>query len=76
MKKALALILALALSMSMLAACGGGSEEPAEGGEAEAQTYDLRLATLQGAQLADLLRENGTRVEFIDLEALGEEADG
>ena len=29
---------------------------------------------LQGAQLADLLRENGSRVEFIDLEHLGEEA--
>ena len=28
---------------------------------------------LQGAQLADLLRENGSRVEFIDLEHLGEE---
>ncbi|MBR2490022.1 MAG: prolyl-tRNA synthetase associated domain-containing protein [Ruminiclostridium sp.] len=28
---------------------------------------------LQGAQLADLLRENGSRVEFLDLEALGEE---
>ena len=31
---------------------------------------------LQGAQLADLLREHGSQVEFIDLEALGEEADG
>jgi Ala-tRNA(Pro) deacylase len=29
---------------------------------------------LQGAQLAELLRENGSRVEFIDLEHLGEEA--
>ncbi|MBR5534912.1 MAG: prolyl-tRNA synthetase associated domain-containing protein [Ruminiclostridium sp.] len=28
---------------------------------------------LQGGQLADLLRENGCRVEFMDLEALGEE---
>ncbi|MFR4563464.1 substrate-binding domain-containing protein [Anaerotignum sp.] len=67
MKKFLALGLAMMMSVAALTGCGGGSEEPAEGGDAAATSGAISVVSREDG--------SGTRGAFIELFGIEEKND-